>query len=110
MTGTSVYTENFKMFVDRLRREISPYAGSPEYGYIRFRTDVWESGGVQITNIALVYDRPGGSTDQINVSFDYGTGFFALIDEEERLTADVEQVIAWILPRVKAIAAVPLLA
>jgi hypothetical protein len=97
----------FEAFVNRLRQEMADYAGRPKYDYPRYRTDVWETAnGNRITNLALVYDTPGGSTNQVNVSLDRGTGLFALFDEEERLTADIEEVIAWIRPRVAAIAAI----
>jgi hypothetical protein len=103
----SAHDPLFEAFVNRLRNEMADYAGRPEYGYLRYKTDVWEmANGNRITNLAIVYDTPGGSTNQVNVSLDRGTGLFALIDEEERLTADPEEALAWILPHVQAVAAI----
>ena len=97
----------FDMFIDCLRRGIAPYAGRPEYGNLRHQIDVWQTTeGARVTNLALVYETPDGSPGQINVCFDYRTGIFSLIDDAERLTADIDEVIAWILPRVRAIAAI----
>src|SRR5947209_2822270 len=108
----------FERFCARLRHELTPFARTPEYGNLRYQVSVWETaGGCRITNLALVYDVSGGRqtglaavhetldwrTDPINVAFDHGTGLFSLWDETERLTTDVDEVIAWILPRVEAI-------
>jgi hypothetical protein len=90
----------FEKFCSRLRQEIAPYAGRVEYGNLRHKIDVWETGAGRITNVALVYETPGGSTDQINVSFDHEKAQFSVIDEAEHCTDCVEEVLARILPRV----------
>src|SRR5947209_1396073 len=98
--------DKFDLFIDRLRREITPFAGRPEYGNLRHRIGVWETtDGARATNLALVYDTPAGSPGQINVCFDHRAGLFSLIDDAERLTAEIDEVIAWI-PGVRAIAAI----
>jgi hypothetical protein len=94
----------FEAFCNRLRQEISEYAGRVEYGNLRYKTDVWESvDGQRNTNLALVYETPGGSTDQINVSFDHSTGLFSIVDEAEHLTPCAEEVMAHVRPRVASI-------
>src|SRR5205085_8781029 len=92
-------------FCQRLRDEISPYAGRVEYGNLRHQIGVWESPDAgRITNVALVYETPGGSTDQINVSFEHTSGQFSVIDEAaEFFTSSIDDVLVRILPRVHSI-------
>jgi hypothetical protein len=91
----------FEVFCDRLRQEIAPFVGQIEYGNLRSRISVWEGvDGGRVTNVALVYETPGGSTDQINVSFDHGAGLFSIIDEREQVTEDVDEVLEYVHPRV----------
>src|SRR5438067_13780196 len=99
--------ERFEQFVDCLRRQIAPFAGRPEYGNLRHQIGVWETTeGARVTNVALVYDTPDGSPDQINVCFDHRAGLFSLVDETEHLTTDIDEVIGWVIPRVRTIAGI----
>lgn len=85
---------------------ISPFAGRVEYGNLRSRISDWDPGdGNAITNVALVYETPGGSTDQINISYYCVSGEFALIDEHEGevTTSCVETVLESIQPRITGI-------
>jgi len=91
-------------FSDRLRNEMAPYAGLVEYGNLRSQFSDWENAaGGRITNIALVYETPGGSTDQINVSFDHTSSHFSVVDDVEVVTPDAAQVLERILPRIHSI-------
>jgi hypothetical protein len=93
-------------FLDRLRHEIAPYAGLVEYGNLRSTISDWENAsGGRITNVAIVYETPGGSTDQINVSFDHRAERFSVVDEVEVVTAAVGDVLGRILPRIHSIPA-----
>src|SRR5438105_2377989 len=96
----------YDSFMAGLRALISPYAGKVEYGNLRSQSSDWDTGaGPRITNIAIVYETPGGSTDQINVSFDHGTARFSVLDDagaEYETTAPAE-VLACIRPRVLGI-------
>ena len=87
----------------RIQEYIGPYAGRVEYGNLRCRISDWDCGsGAPVTNIALVYETPGGSTDQINISFNHETGEFILVDahEGEWSTRSVDAVLECIGPRV----------
>ena len=89
-----------------LRGLIAPYAGKVEYGNLRFHQSDWDTGdGSCITNIALVYETPGGSTDQINISFDHCRGCFAILDDmgAEYETACSEEVLSLMQPRIEGI-------
>jgi hypothetical protein len=96
----------YHSFMTGLREMISPYAGKVEYGNLRSQASDWETGdGHRITNVAIVYETPGGSTDQINVSLDHGRGCFSVLDDQgaEFETAVPEEVLACIRPRILGI-------
>jgi hypothetical protein len=89
-----------------LRELIAPYAGKIDYGNLRAQASEWEAtDGSKVTNIAVVYETPGGSTDQINVSFDHHRLRIHVLDErgEERETPHPEEALACIRPVIVAI-------
>lgn len=93
----------YDSFMGGLRQLIAPYAGKVEYGNLRAQSSDWDTGdGPHITNVAIVYETPGGSTDQINVSLDRGTGCFCVLDDEgaEYETASPDEVLRCIAPRI----------
>jgi len=90
----------------RIQESIAQYAGRIEYGNLRSRIDKWDCGGGEpTTNIAIVYETPGGSTDQINITFYHDCGSCGLVDEQqgEFNTTDLDSVISTILSRVCSI-------
>ena len=90
----------------RVQECIAPYAGRVEYGNLRCRIDEWDCDSEgHVTNIALVYETPGGSTDQINVSFEHKTETFVVVDAQagERRTDSVDDVLDCVAPRVHGI-------
>ncbi len=90
----------------RLQECIAPYAGRVDYGNLRSKVSEWDCGdGGAITNVALVYETPGGSTDQINITFYHHNGTFALVDafEGEVTTCCVDEVIQSVTPRIQGI-------
>ena len=91
----------------RIQECIAPYAGRVEYGNLRSRVDDWDCGdGEPITNVALVYETPGGSTDQINITYYHHSSTFALVDEAregEVTTLCVDTVLESIQPRISGI-------
>jgi len=90
----------------RLQECIATYAGRVEYGNLRSRISNWDCGdGDPVTNIALVYETPGGSTDQINISYYHDSGKFTVIDAEhgEVTIETVEAVLDSIRPRISGI-------
>jgi len=52
------------------------------YGNLRCECSDWKHGQERITNIAIIYETPGGSTCQVNVEYNYGTGKFSFLEEE----------------------------
>ncbi len=93
-------------FLDRLQQFLSPFARRVDYGNLRSRVDTWDDpSGKSITNVALVYETPGGSTDQINISYFHAERHFVLLadPEDEVTTTETERVIELISPRVEGI-------
>ena len=89
-----------------IRELIKPYAGKVEYGNLRCQISEWDEDGCsKITNLALVYETPGGSTDQINVSFCHERQTFVLVEDSagEYETGSVPEVLERIKPRVEGI-------
>jgi hypothetical protein len=93
------FDEACDKFKARLDELIGSYQTPPDrrigYGNLRHSYSSWESGGECCTNIAVIYETPGGSTTQLNYSFDHNTGEFSFLDhdlETPRETADPEQV------------------
>jgi hypothetical protein len=96
----------YDSFMAGLRDLIGPHAGKIEYGNLRSHASDWDTGeGPRITNVAIVYETPGGSTDQINVSFDHGRACFSVLQDDgaEYETAAPEEVLACIQPRILGI-------
>jgi len=96
---------DLQQLCSRIQEFIAPFAGRVDYGNLRSRVSDWDCGdGEPVTNVALVYETPGGSTDQINISYYHESGAFALIDVEgERTTRSVDVVIESISPRISGI-------
>lgn len=82
-------------FKERLDRFVESFSHSGErgrerriaYGNLRHEYSDWTDGGETSTNVAVIYETPGGSTVQINVT--YESGKFTFLDpvSEERVTA-----------------------
>jgi hypothetical protein len=98
--------ERLEALCVHIRDRIAHYAGRVEYGNLRSHISEFSCGdGDPVTNVALVYETPGGSTDQINIEFNHVTGHFAIIDAEEGeiRTESIEDVMERITPRIVGI-------
>lgn len=85
---------------DRLNRLIASLQHPQErrigYGNVRHEYSEWGEGDERYTNIAVIYEVPGGSTCQFNVSYNHKAGQFTYLDWEtgERVeTTSPEQVL-----------------
>jgi hypothetical protein len=90
----------------RIAEVIAPVAGRVEYGNLRSKISDYDCGsGDTTTNIALVYETPGGSTDQINICYCHTHRHFELVDEHQGqvTTESVDFVIETIMPRISGI-------
>jgi len=80
-----------------LEEALAPFLNRIPYGNLRLAFSEWDVNGVSSLNLAMVYEVPGGSTNQINVILGRDTGVFSYISPEdgaEHTTEDMEPVIA----------------
>ena len=78
-----------------LKRYAEPQEQRIGYGNLRYECSYWSRSSEAITNIAVIYETPGGSTAQLNVTYDYDAGEFAYLDPEhgkKKVTDDPSQV------------------
>lgn len=69
------------------------------YGNIRHEYCDWCREDEKDTNIAVIYETPGGSTTQLNFTFNHVTGEFSYLDmdlESTLTTKDPAEVLAYI--------------
>lgn len=71
--------EELKPSLDEL---LQPMEGKVEYGNLRRNESSWEEEGQRVTNVAIVYETPGGSTDQINVTCYHRDQRFTILDSD----------------------------
>jgi len=77
-------------FKDRLDKFIGSFTHSRErriaYGNLRHEYSEWSSDGQASTNVAVIYETPGGSTVQINVAYEDGEFWYLHPKTEEKVT------------------------
>jgi hypothetical protein len=69
------------------------------FGNLRHEYCDWCRGDENDTNVAIIYETPGGSTTQLNVAYDHNSGeFLYLADDLESsiTTRDPEQAIRYV--------------
>jgi hypothetical protein len=97
------HDEAFAAFKQRLDRVITACQQPEErrigFGNIRHEYCAWRREGVKDTNVAVIYETPGGSTTQINVAFNHLTGEFTYLDEDlesQVLCTDPDEVLRYV--------------
>jgi hypothetical protein len=81
----------------RVEEALTPFLNRVPYGNLRIAFSEWDVNGAPALNLAVVYEVPGGSTNQINVTLSYSSGVFSYLslkDGTEHSTEDVEAVVA----------------
>jgi len=58
----------------------SPHERRVGYGNLRHEYSSWKQDGGDTTNVAVIYETPGGSTTQLNVSYDHAKRCFHYLD------------------------------
>lgn len=93
----------FAILKDKLDRLIiscqQPEERRIGYGNIRHEYCEWCRDDENDTNVAVIYETPGGSTTQLNFSFNHLTGEFSYLDtdlESTIVTEDPQQVLTYI--------------
>ncbi|HIE52942.1 MAG TPA: hypothetical protein EYP85_14415 [Armatimonadetes bacterium] len=92
----------FAEFQKGLEKLLAPYEGQLQYGNLRKQYSEWEDH----TNVAITYETPGGSTDQINITYRHDDQRFTVIDsvtDEETTTEDVDGLLNFIEAEIKSI-------
>ncbi len=86
--GVEGHRAKFQRFLERLDVSLQPHLGKIAYGNLRRDIADGHEAVDGTSNIAIVYETPGGSTDQINIVYDNTKGSFHLITEDEEVTLD----------------------
>ncbi|MBI2300649.1 MAG: hypothetical protein HYU66_17205 [Armatimonadetes bacterium] len=88
-----------------LNEVVTDYAGRVEYGNLRLEVyDGDSSDGQADARLAMAYEIPGGSTNQVGVSYEEGA--FRMLDakaEDELVVADPGEVVAKLHEHIRGI-------
>lgn len=83
---------------------LAPYMGKVSFGNLRFQKSEWTEGDKRYINIAIVYETPGSSTNQLNITVDETSGILTFIDGElERRTEIVSEAVQFVEEAVRSI-------
>lgn len=83
---------------------LAPYMGKVSFGNLRFQVSEWTENDRSYTNIAIVYETPGSSTNQLNILVDEAEGVITFVDgDEERRTPHLEEVLQFVENAVRTI-------
>lgn len=101
---------SFAAFKERLDRFVESFARPRErriaYGNLRHEYSEWGEGNEATTNVAVIYETPGGSTTQLNITYDHGKNQFTFLkpDGADRVTtSDPVEPLQMIVGAVRAI-------
>ncbi len=88
----------------RMIATLAPYMGKVSFGNLRFQVSEWAEGEDKYVNIAVVYETPGSSTNQLNITVDERRKILTFIDgETERQTSDINEAIQFLEEAVRSI-------
>lgn len=76
------------------------------FGNLRSECSEWHRSEEKITNVAIIYETPGGSTCQINIDYDHDSGQFSFLGprlEETIATFEPADVVAMVNNHVRTI-------
>lgn len=76
--------------IEWLRKELdqilatyqTPHERRVGFGNLRHEYSTWKREGEEVTNIAIIYETPGGSTTQLNITYNHQDGSFTYLDSE----------------------------
>jgi len=91
-------TDPFQDWQQRVTELLAAYAHKVSHGNLRSHCFHWQGEGQAITNLAVVYELPGGSSSQLNQSFHHREQVIHFLNGqgEECLTSDPAQAAAWL--------------
>jgi hypothetical protein len=99
---------------DEFRRRLDAFLGTfghpPErrraYGNLRHEYSEWDTDAEHTTNVAVIYETPGGSTTQVGVTYDHRTGDYSYLNgdlSEPIVTRNPDQPLHMIADEVRSI-------
>jgi len=93
------HLDSFLRYYQHPRRRIG-------YGNLRGEYSDWGGRDDLVTNLALIYETPGGSTAQLNITYDHARGDFAYLDERgggRIVVRDPQEVLKYLAAHINAI-------
>ena len=84
----------------------SPHERRVGYGNLRHEYSSWKQDGLETTNVAVIYETPGGSTTQLNITYEHEKREFHYLDlglESNVITADPREALQVIEHHVRSI-------
>lgn len=102
--------DKLEWFKSRLDETLTSYTQPQDlrigYGNLRHEYSQWRRSAEVSTNIAIIYETPGGSTAQINITYTHHTQQFSYIDhtrDQKVTTAEPRQVLHMIEQQISRI-------
>lgn len=93
-------------WVNEIQLILKPHLHQVLFGNLRYEFASWIEERGLVANMAVVYEVPGGSTNQINIVYEQATKMFSFIDldtHEERVTKSLPEVLNYINDMVQRI-------
>ena len=87
--------ELWERFQLRLDGALIPFEGLIAYGNLRKEASDWGDDQRRTTNVAIIYETPGGSTNQVNIGYQHQERVFVVLDpqsNQERQIQDLEEL------------------
>jgi hypothetical protein len=76
---TNQLSEHNEEWVAAVQHAIATHLHQIPYGNLRTDCTTWDGPDGLVTNLAIVYEVPGGSTNQLNISYCSSTGMYSYI-------------------------------
>jgi len=93
-------------FLKTVEEKLSPFQGMVTYGNLRWESHKWGEGEDSTYIFSLVYETPGGSTNQLSIYYRPALDNFEALgqqEEEDLRTNSLEEVINWLEDKVRRI-------
>lgn len=93
-------------WVTGVQQALEPFLHRIRYGNLRFEHSKWGSEHGTLENLAIVYEVPGGSTNQLNISYHEETRMFSFLplhSHEEFHTESLADVVRLVEEAVECI-------
>jgi hypothetical protein len=109
MMSSTVVQPDVPSWVKSIRAVCLSYHHQIPYGNLRSEFSSWEEGADTVANLAIVYEVPGGSTNQINITYHEVAQQFSYLGldaHEEKVTSSLDEVRQMVTEAVERIPAI----